>query len=402
MGNLTNISKRLDELYNEQKGSKSQLSGVKTKEAAKLLTDMSLEKEASASAVAGHISKFSADVSAVYFDCAARSGNIPMDRLDDILRELLILTGKDTARSLSYATKLSSAVTSFIRSCQDMAGCPVHLSETAAVISHIASRSDKGRNYFKKLIENTSGKIYALDYSKVGKGLLADMWNVTNAVYPDLSGSPYEQSITCWGREYGFINAQGAKGEDGKKCGLPSGAGHSETMADDICGRIKNDMEVREKEIISVITQSLLPLEMAVSLFEKEAGRSRELSVENARLRQQADEAGKRISELERRLQEADNALKAMSEERDSLAKKNEELDSKLKDAYSINSREASLEAQKIRAALAREFGFLHEDWLEYEKADLSEENYESLQVILKKAFRAIEKNGINFKENLK
>ena len=49
---------------------------------------------------------------------------------------------------------------------------------------------------------------------------------------------------------------------------------------------------------------------------------------------------------------------------------------------------------------LKKSLMFLYEDWLEYEFSDVSEENYESLQAIIKKMFRVLERNGIDFKEN--
>ena len=45
-------------------------------------------------------------------------------------------------------------------------------------------------------------------------------------------------------------------------------------------------------------------------------------------------------------------------------------------------------------------FPFYDEDWLDYEFSDVSEENFESLQAIIKKVFRVLERNGINYKES--
>ena len=69
-----------------------------------------------------------------------------------------------------------------------------------------------------------------------------------------------------------------------------------------------------------------------------------------------------------------------------------------MNDAYSINSRESSIEAERVRSELKKAFSFLYEDWLEYEFSDVSEVNYESLQVIIKKVFRTLERSGIDFK----
>lgn len=82
----------------------------------------------------------------------------------------------------------------------------------------------------------------------------------------------------------------------------------------------------------------------------------------------------------------------------DELTRQNAELDAKLTDAYQINAREASLEAERIRANLQRDFGYLFSDWAEYQNSECSENNYESLQAIIKKCFRAVERStGVKF-----
>ena len=80
------------------------------------------------------------------------------------------------------------------------------------------------------------------------------------------------------------------------------------------------------------------------------------------------------------------------------LENKIQELEDKLTNAYSINAREASMEAEKIRDNLSKQFTFLYEDYQEYIGSNVSEENYLSLLAILKKVFRALERNGIKFK----
>ena len=65
---------------------------------------------------------------------------------------------------------------------------------------------------------------------------------------------------------------------------------------------------------------------------------------------------------------------------------------------YSINSREASLEAEKIREDLKKSFTYLYEEWQEYSDSEYNENNYESLQAIINKIFRALRKNGIEFR----
>lgn len=80
------------------------------------------------------------------------------------------------------------------------------------------------------------------------------------------------------------------------------------------------------------------------------------------------------------------------------LTRQNTELDAKLTDAYQINARAMSLEAEKIRFNLQKEFSFLLEDYKEFNLSECSENNYESLQAIIKKCFRAVERStGVKF-----
>lgn len=82
----------------------------------------------------------------------------------------------------------------------------------------------------------------------------------------------------------------------------------------------------------------------------------------------------------------------------ESLEQQNAELNAKLENAYSINAREMSLEAESLRANLSKEFSWLHDDFMEYVTAENTIENYESLQAIIKKMFRVAERNGIIIK----
>lgn len=82
------------------------------------------------------------------------------------------------------------------------------------------------------------------------------------------------------------------------------------------------------------------------------------------------------------------------------LTKQNEELDKKLKDAYSINERNASMEAARLRANLQKDFSYLYRDFLEYKDAECNENNYESLYAILRKVFRTLDRNKIKFDED--
>lgn len=169
--------------------------------------------------------------------------------------------------------------------------------------------------------------------------------------------------------------------------------------------RLKRDMDKEQEAIITAFTNMITPVGKAFESIQGEINKSRELGIENTMLKAKNEELERQIAEMKTKLQENNQSFSSAKAENSdlrqqvrSLETKITELDSKLNDAYSINSREASLEAEKVRSELKKAFSFLYEDWLEYEFSDVSEENYESLQAIMKKIFRSLERNGIDFK----
>lgn len=171
--------------------------------------------------------------------------------------------------------------------------------------------------------------------------------------------------------------------------------------------RLKRDMDKEQEAIITAFTDMITPIGKAFESIQGEISKSREIGAENVSLKAKVADLERQLSEQRDRFQTVNQSLMASRTENEelksrvsSLESQNSELDSKLNDAYAINSRESSLEAEKIRSELKKAFAFLYEDWLEYEFSDVSEDNYESLQAIIKKIFRSLERNGIDFKGN--
>ena len=177
--------------------------------------------------------------------------------------------------------------------------------------------------------------------------------------------------------------------------------------AQNLYERLKRDMDKEQDTIIKALADMITPVGKAFESIQGEIKKSRELGIENATLKAKNEELERQIAEMRTRMQENSQSISSVTAENSalkqqvtSLESNIAELDSKLNDAYSINSRESSLEAEKIRSELKKAFSFLYEDWLEYEFSDVSEDNYESLQAIIKKIFRSLERNGIDFKGN--
>ncbi len=168
---------------------------------------------------------------------------------------------------------------------------------------------------------------------------------------------------------------------------------------------LKRDMTKEQETIINAVTELITPMGKAIDSIQAEVSKSRDIAVENSALKARIEKLQQQLSDQKLRIQEAEQDLRLIKSEKNdlisqlsALENKNAELDSKLSEAYSINSRESSLEAEKIRSELKKAFTFLYNDWLDYEFSDVSEDNYESLQAIIKKTFRSLERSGIDFK----
>ena len=380
MSNITELNEKINALYEEYKN-KSKLNITKSKEAARLLADIT---EGTKSAeVAIQLSKFPADVTKYYFEAILKSGNINVKSLDEILKEFMA-ADNNAAKSQFFVPKFVAAVCAIVSNSKDKAQQSEYLPRVVVTVSRFALKSEKFGAKFKSMIDDTAGEIYTLDYSKMDKALLSDIWSATNAAYPDLSKVNYKEPITEWAKMYGFT-APSLSEDNTAVSGMSEYATkeYVEALFKSLYTNLKNDLDKEKTEILYALEKYGASLN------------SRELSDENMRLKLQNTELQKRTDELNARIKEANESLSEIKAQRD-------ELEEKLKDAYSINSRESSLEAQKLRADLTKALSFSYEDWREYEDSEVSEDNYESLQAIIQKIFRALERNGIDFKGNSK
>lgn len=303
-----------------------------------------------------------------------------------------------------------------------------------------------------------------LDYTDVKSDSLTNIWNATKSVFPDISKAKYKSFITEWGTKYGFITPAKTKepySTDNKvkteKFAVPAAtqttvkkdnvnpkepetavtdnavcekkekpttysvsarndtpaekpvANANETKpakkssAQSLYDRLKQDIDKEQEAIITAFTDMITPVGKAFESIQGEINKSRAVGAENISLKAKIKDLEKQLSDIQtanQSLVSDKTEIEKLKKQISSLEMQNSELDSKLNDAYVINSRESSLEAEKIRSELEKAFTFLYEDWLEYEFSDVSEENYESLKAIIKKIFRSLERNGIDFKGN--
>lgn len=443
MDKLAEIKENLNVIYKEYKDNKSLLNGEKTRMAANLIVKMTLSENANPSDVAAELARFSAGVVSIYFESLTKSVSIPLEVLDEILKELYS-TDKDSKLSQHYVQKYIFAVTAIIKNYKDKSSKSTQLPRLVVFIAKFAIKSDKHKSKFQTLINNTMAGIFMLDYSNISKNSLVNVWNATKAIYPDLSKAKYESIITEWGEKYGFIPSTKTEGTTStdKKMKIeesavikepsqkeasvvtqpptkkenvnpasskeePKVAVNEKNLTQVLYERLKRDMDKEQEAIISAFTDKITSIGKAFESIQGEINKSRSVGAENLSLKAKIADLEKQLSEQKAKVQTANQSLATSKTEIEELKKQisslksqNSELDNKLNDAYAINSRESSLEAEKIRSELKKAFTFLYEDWLEYEFSDVSKENYESLQAIIKKIFRSLERNGIDFKGN--
>lgn len=445
MTNISDISEtkeKLDSLFKEYKENKSQLNGAKTNEASTLLVKMTQCKVVVSSDIAEQLARFSSNVVNLYFDSITRSGSIPMDLIDDVLKEF-IMTDNDKNKSQHYVQKYVFAVSVIMKNYKDKAMFSTQLPNLVVFIARFALESEKNKEKFHQLINNTMGGIYLLDYSGLNSDKTANIWKATNNIYSDLSKAKYESLIIEWGKKYKFIrddslnkssvqNDKAKKSEenckfsdtsvkseissdksnDSKKDSssaantetkniIPSEIKGSETpestetLLKMLYRSIKKDLANERETIVKAFSEQTSSYGKTLASIRGEISQSRDLASDNANLKTKVEENERALRKLKSENEELKGQIAI-------LESKNAEMDSKLNDAYSLNTREASLEAEKIRTELKKSFVSLYEDWLEYEFSDVSEVNYESLQAIIKKVFRSLERNGIDFKGNNK
>ncbi|MEE5993613.1 MAG: hypothetical protein V3G42_10275 [Oscillospiraceae bacterium] len=422
MSNLTEITQRLDALYQGYKKSKK-MSDSNKKLAAKLLIDMTFMEESTLADVAVQLAKFPALTTKAYFETLIEKA--PVELIDEVLKEFSA-TDKDVKTFQSYPPKFSSAVVAIVKNAPEKAQQLKPLQKFVEFVARFAIKTDKSeKRYFKDMVNDTAGKIYLLDYSTLKKGELLNIWNATKSIYPNLKESKYEKFILEWAEKYALI----PKSIQDKTPKNPPEISHDEKPVveaeriqekkletpcdkkpvDEVAKTPVVSAEtpaISEKAIISAVTQAIAPLSQTVTALQGEMKQHHELIAVNSRLSAKVNELEQQIETLNQRIQEANQTSqsekKTLTNKITELETLNAELDEKLKDVYSINSRESSLEAEKIRTDLKRAFEFLYDDWLDYEVSSVSEENYESLQAIIKKIFRVLEKNGIQFKGNVK
>lgn len=505
MDNINEIKTELDRLYKLYKKNKSSLNVTQTNDVVHLLKKLS--QNCDAKDVAERLVVFSGDVCGQYFDELTKGSIVPLSIVESIINSY-IGVNTDTSAERFYVKKYATMVIKVINNYTDTSYGSKTIAKLIALVAYIGLKSDKNMLQFERVVHETQGKVYLVDYSSISERSIANVNKITEVLLHNEKLKAYSSLISDWSIKYGFTenapdnvtvdnkvqieesviaketpteealalvippvktesvnptsnkeeskapvdNIAASENEDNptteplsvkddtpvekpiadpesKKADVPtkkpvtgsdekssnnnSDANGSEkapskkSSVQVLYEKLKRDMDKEQDVIITAFTDMITPVGKAFESIQGEISKSRELGAENVSLKANIADLERQLSEQRDRFQTVNQSLMASRTENEELKirvsfleSQNSELDSKLNDAYAINSRESSLEAEKIRSELKKAFAFLYEDWLEYEFSDVSEDNYESLQAIIKKIFRSLERNGIDFKGN--
>lgn len=419
MADLNEIKKRLDILYDKYKKNKSQLNNSESKEASTLIVKMTVSSDSSISLVVNELARFSADVCNLYFTRLSQIVMPSVELLDELI-SAFIATDTDKSKSQHYIQKYVFIVTSVIKGYNNVAFESRQLPKLIHIIAHSAIKSEKSKIKFNNLIFESKGMIYLLDFIESDKKDLENIWNVTNTLYPKLN-KKNKDYVKEWARKYGFMKSEPAEPEKQtavtESCNIKA---KEEIVTEEVNPIAENavtedcissalqklyedintKITVESESLRSTVNEAVSPLQETMDNFRKELYRVSELATVNIGLQNKITELEQQLKEASQRIYADSDSKTVIEAEKNILKEKVRELDEKLKEAYSINSRESSLEAERIKNDIFKSLTLCYEDWLEYETSDYSEENYESLKAIIKRIFRAVEKNGINLKGN--
>ena len=432
MENKVEIKEKLEELYHKYKNNKNKLNKEQTVNAAILLKELAVSEETTYAAK--QLARFTEGVSREFFSVLTADGSVSDEVVYEMLDLIIEVYQKENNQQNknNMLGKFLAAAESILKNNREIACSSTQLPIMISLAAQAAFSLDTLMNKFRAFVVNSEGGLYLLDYSGVSEYAIGNIWSITNKIYPDILRSKYLALITQWAEKnhIDIPNADSSAKMEKKEQKAPmltksekkeDSALSQKTISaseknidnkEDKCIAFPGNMpEVIARktieDVISAVNTSADSVIKSVAEMLAKANDDREKAAECDRLRSRFSEAEKKITEQDSLIAElreknsasvskCEGAIKKAKE----LEAKNAELEEKLKEAYSINSREESLEAEKIRSELKKAFIYLYEDWLEYEFSDVSEDNFASLQAIIKKMFRTLERNGIDFKEN--
>lgn len=459
MNDINEIKKQLDEFYKDYIDHKNNLSKEKTGKVVHFLLMMTHNKEAKEIDIAKELSRFSYWVCCRYFENLTKSTSTNIEIIDAVIKEMLSVD-TDKTKSAVYAKKYSMTLNFLINNSNTNIFKSKMISKLLLFIVK-ATKTDNQKNDFKDLVIKTEGNIFLLDYSEADRSSLYALCQLTKSIYPDLSKCKYYNEISEWGNKYGYpmrvrdsnmveISTSKTDNQITKTAEVNISINNEKSISEAIDNssdtNIKEESNIKKENNISgcqtnsennsvnvgnneektasvivksdnsensevlllisgeskktreLISKELISLQNTVNSFKADLSKSMEVANNNAMLQRKIE---KLESELETVKQVNDTqriALEQLTKEKSEIEIKASEFEEQLKKAFDLDSRETENKADKVKFDILNAVKLSYENWTEYESAEYSEDNYESLKAIIKAIFRGLERNGINIK----
>ena len=179
MDNINEIKAKLDGLYKLYKKNKSTLNVTQTNYVVHLLKQLSPNGDAKY--VAERLVVFSSDVCGQYFDELTKGSIIPLSIVESIINSY-ISVNTDTSNERFHVKKYATIVIKVINNYTDTSYESTTIAKLIALVAYIGLKSDKNMAQFERVVLETKGKVYLVNYSSISEQSLANINKITEAV----------------------------------------------------------------------------------------------------------------------------------------------------------------------------------------------------------------------------
>lgn len=201
MDNINEIKAKLDMLYKLYKKNKSTLNVTQTDDVVHLLKQLSPNGDAKD--VAERLVVFSGDVCGQYFDELTKGSIIPLSIVESIINSY-ISVNTDTSNERFYVKKYATIVIKVINNYTDTSYESTTIAKLIALVAYIGLKSDKNMAQFERVVLETKGKVYLVNYSSISEWSLANVNKITEALSHSEKLKAYSSLISDWSMKYGF------------------------------------------------------------------------------------------------------------------------------------------------------------------------------------------------------
>jgi len=450
MYDINEMKKQLDDIYAEYKSKNNKLSDGKSNTVVQLLLVMTNNANAQEKDIASELSRFTSYICMKYFSSLTKSTSSNVEIIDGVINAMLSYD-TDKTKSAIYAKKYSYILNAVINNSNTGIFKSKMLSKLVMIIVK-STKTDNQKQDFEVLIKKTDGNIYKFDYTSFDHHVLFDLYQLTKELYPDMMKCKYVNEISEWAAKYEFtFNSQEnkiienntvikpsilEKNEEPietKKPNInetskinkenPSTAAlsdkSSEITKEDVGKSRKEDDVNSDKDIVAVkfdnsevlslisgegrktrelVSKEFTSLQYLMNSFKADLSKNIEVANTNAILQRKIEKLESELETVKQANASQRVALEQLTKEKSEIEIKASEFEEQLRKAFDLNNRETENKADKVKFDILNSVKLSYENWTEYENAECSEDNYESLKAIIKAIFRGLERNGINVK----